>query len=90
MPGLTVELLDANGALVASTTTAADGSYRFSGLPAGTYTIHLVTSEMVVGSVGHIDGSGDGVADEETTSGIELGASQVGTNYNFMLALPPA
>lgn len=90
VPGLTVELLDANGNLVASTTTASDGSYRFTGLNAGTYTIHLVTGEMVVGSVGHIDGSGDGTADEETTSGIELGTGQVGTNYNFMLTLPPA
>jgi hypothetical protein len=34
-----VTLLDASGSVHASTTTAADGAYRFTGLPAGSYTV---------------------------------------------------
>ncbi|MBL8376541.1 MAG: DUF11 domain-containing protein [Burkholderiales bacterium] len=37
--GQTVRLLDSNGVQVATTTTAADGTYSFNGLSAGTYTV---------------------------------------------------
>ncbi len=39
--GVTVELLDAGGATIDSTTTAADGTYGFSGLTPGTYTLNF-------------------------------------------------
>ncbi|WP_172802261.1 SdrD B-like domain-containing protein [Agrococcus jejuensis] len=41
--GVTVTLLDANGQTVATTTTAADGTYLFDGLELGDYTV-VVTS----------------------------------------------
>jgi large repetitive protein len=37
--GTTLQLLDSAGAVVATTTTSADGSYVFSGVPAGTYSV---------------------------------------------------
>ncbi|WP_232056120.1 SdrD B-like domain-containing protein [Tuwongella immobilis] len=37
--GVTIQLLDANGKLIATTKTAADGTYLFEHLPAGKYTI---------------------------------------------------
>lgn len=37
--GVTVELRNASGAVVATTTTLADGTYRFSGVPPGAYTV---------------------------------------------------
>ncbi|WP_211097179.1 SdrD B-like domain-containing protein, partial [Aliishimia ponticola] len=37
--GVTVQLLDASGAVVATTETGADGSYEFVGLDAGTYSV---------------------------------------------------
>jgi uncharacterized repeat protein (TIGR01451 family) len=40
--GVTVRLLDALGTEVATTTSAADGSYRFGDLPIGTYTVVVV------------------------------------------------
>jgi len=39
IPGVTVELYDGSGTLVATTTTDADGNYSFTNLPAGDYTI---------------------------------------------------
>jgi alpha-glucoside transport system permease protein len=37
LPGVTVELRDASGKVVKSTTSSADGSFDISGVPAGTY-----------------------------------------------------
>ena len=37
--GVTLELVDASSQIIATTTTAADGSYDFVGVPAGTYTV---------------------------------------------------
>ncbi|MBI1840676.1 MAG: putative Ig domain-containing protein, partial [Verrucomicrobia bacterium] len=42
LAGFTVQLKDSTGALVASQTTAADGSFRFTGQPAGVYQVIVV------------------------------------------------
>lgn len=39
VPNVIVELRDGNGALIITTTTAADGTYLFPNLPPGTYTV---------------------------------------------------
>ncbi|WP_198320983.1 SdrD B-like domain-containing protein [Azohydromonas aeria] len=41
--GVTVRLRDANGVVVATTTTDAQGNYRFDGLKPGTYDVQFVT-----------------------------------------------
>ncbi|MER5604266.1 sugar ABC transporter permease, partial [Streptomyces sp. NPDC002265] len=46
LPGMRVEAVDTHGSTAASTTTAADGSYRFSGLKSGTYTVKLPASNF--------------------------------------------
>jgi LPXTG-site transpeptidase (sortase) family protein len=40
--GVTIQLFDHLGVLKGSTTTAPDGSYSFTGLDAGTYTVHEI------------------------------------------------
>ncbi len=43
--GISVELLDADGAVMATTTTARNGAYRFSGLEIGSYQVRVVLRE---------------------------------------------
>ncbi len=46
--GVTVELYDAGGALVATTVTDADGKYEFPGLPAGDYRVLIPAGQVVL------------------------------------------
>ena len=46
--GLAVQLLDAQGAVVLETTTAADGSYAFAGLAPGRYRVQFTAQEGCV------------------------------------------
>ncbi|MDD9717145.1 SdrD B-like domain-containing protein [Dinoroseobacter sp. PD6] len=59
LAGLTVELLDAAGNVVDDTTTGADGSYLFTGLEAGTYSVRFQADpdgkEFVAQNVGSDD-----------------------------------
>ena len=48
VPGVTVNLVDAEGNIIATTTTDADGVYLFTDLPAGDYTVELVTPDGMV------------------------------------------
>ena len=45
-PGATVELYDAGGVLIRSTTTGADGEYGFAGLIDGDYTVRVVNGSV--------------------------------------------
>ncbi|MER6537377.1 ABC transporter permease subunit [Streptomyces sp900105755] len=46
LPGMRVEAVDTNGSTVSSTTTGADGSFRFTGLESGTYMVELPASNF--------------------------------------------
>ncbi len=46
LPGVTVNAIDSSGGVVASTSTAADGTYRITGLKSGDYTIGLPASNF--------------------------------------------
>ena len=86
MAGVTVTLTDDlnGGAVVATTQTLADGSYSFTGLQAGTYTVtatpaigYMDTLSLTTGSLpGGTVGTG-------TISGIQLMARDVGTGYTL-------
>jgi hypothetical protein len=64
LEGREVRLLDADGAVIATTTTAADGSYAFTDLPPGTYTVETDTP---VGLAPTIEGAGSPQNDSSTS-----------------------
>jgi uncharacterized repeat protein (TIGR01451 family) len=84
--GVTVALsgTDANGAAVNRTTmTAADGSYRFDDLLAGTYAL-AETQPVAYADGAETAGSPDGsTAVNDTISAIPLGAGQGGAGHDF-------
>ncbi len=52
LPGLTVQAVDSSGAVVASATTADDGTYRLTGLDGGRYTVTMPASNFTQGASG--------------------------------------
>lgn len=52
LPGVTVDAVDPSGAVVASGTTAEDGSYAISGLKSGSYKVGLPASNFTQGYAG--------------------------------------
>ena len=90
--GATIQLFDAEGNLVATTLTDADGCYEFDGLPPGEYSVvELQPEGFLDGSdhVGNVDGEVRGVAsDNDRFSNIVLGSGEQGTNYDFCEHIP--
>jgi protocatechuate 3,4-dioxygenase beta subunit len=65
--GVTVRLLDANGSLVASTTSGSDGGYAFSNLHPGSYRVSFVTPQNYFPSP---ENSGDDASDSDPINGV--------------------
>ncbi len=86
--GLTVELQSVNGQGTLSDVpgvgplqTAADGSYSFTGLPAGTYQIQfLPPSNLTLGAL--TPGTASGIVGNDEIQ-VVLAAGQSGADYNF-------
>ena len=64
--GVTVQLRDADGTVVATTTTDADGAYSFDKLPAGTYTVTVVQDGPITG----LDQTEDPDSTKDSASGV--------------------
>lgn len=78
--GLTVALLDANGATVDSVTLGADGVYTFSELLPGQYTVSIVTSNIPSKLIVTVNPAGDGefatsltLTSGEAVQGVDFG-----------------
>ena len=78
---ITVELLGADGSVVATTTTDADGNYSFTRLPAGDYTVKVTKA----GAIANLDQTEDPDSTKDNTSGtVTLNADNpVQENINF-------
>lgn len=81
--GVTINLVDASGNVVATTTTDADGNYSFSKLPAGDYTVKVVKD----GAIKDMDQTEDPDGTKDNASGkISIGAAnptQTGVNFGY-------
>jgi len=93
LPGVKIDLVNAAGVIVATTSTAGDGSYRFDNLPSGVYSIiETQPADLLDGlsRTGAINGGAVGNAISGTRiEQIVLGGGQQGVNYDFC-ELPPA
>ena len=85
--GVTIQLLNADGNQVATTTTDENGLYSFDGLAPGSYSVVQVQPEGFIDAgdvVGTVDGQTNGLAlTNDRISNIELGSGDVGTRYDF-------
>jgi hypothetical protein len=85
------ELINGLYVTVATTTTAADGSYSFSNLQPGTYQITQTpppppsgyVSESSSSSAGTVNGATDGSGTGDVIGSINLAFGNIGLNYNF-------
>jgi len=87
LPGVKIELVNASGAIVATTFTGADGTYQFDNLPSGVYSI-LQTQPLDLLDGGSRAGTVAGTNVGQAVSGtrielIPLGGGQQGINYDF-------
>ena len=88
--GVTVDLLDKNGNVVATTTTDKDGNYSFEKLPAGTYRVKVHTDGDLAGLDQTEDP--DGIADSmsgEITIGFD-NQKVTGVNFGYVAPDVPA
>jgi hypothetical protein len=83
LPGMTVTLTDSLGNLVAQTTTLWDGSYKFTGVAAGTYNV-TAGSGFGVFSVGTVNNMTDGTPNGAEIDAIGLNPGDQGINYDFI------
>ena len=89
IPGVTIQLFDSSGALVATTTTDDNGNYLFDALPPGTYTVHEIQPDGYFEGDDHVGSAGGTIIDIDTLGGAQLVNAIHATNYNFC-EIPPA
>ncbi len=86
--GVTVQLLDANGAVLKTTSTNAQGEYDFAGLPPATYGVHVVTPAGYFAADNHVGSAGGTMVDVSTLGNVVLTSGVEGLNYDFCEGLP--
>ena len=79
---VTLELLDTEGNVLATTTTNSDGSYSFTGLLPGTYAVRQIQPDGFF-SGGERVGDGGGEASENLIENIMIESGQTLTQHNF-------
>ncbi len=87
LAGVTLELLDSEGNLIATTVTDADGNYSFGGLRPGEYSVRQVQPDGLF-SGDEFAGSNGGEASENLLTTILVSSGEQATNYDFCEHLP--
>ena len=82
--GVTVQLLNSSGTVIATTTTSSDGNYTFSSLVAGTYTVKIVTSTLPANFTPTYDLDGISSANQAT---VNLTASRTDVDFGYHFAI---
>ncbi len=77
---VTLQLVNASNVVVATTVTNSSGTYTFSGVAAGTYTVRIVTSSLPAGSTPTFDLDGIATAHQAV---VTLSCNQNRTDVDF-------
>ena len=88
LAGVTIELLDAQGNVVRTTLTDADGNYKFDNLVPGTYGVHEIQPAGYYDSEEHAGSAGGVVSANDTITGAVLGSGVNAIEYDFCELLP--
>jgi serine-aspartate repeat-containing protein C/D/E len=87
LSGVRIDLLDANGNVIATTTTDANGHYEFTNLRSGIYGIREHQPAGYYNAGTHV-GSAGGVQGSDLVTAIVLGAGVDAINYDFCENIP--
>ncbi len=87
LAGVKMELLNAQGIVIATTFTNAAGYYEFTGLMPGTYGVNEIQPTGYYDLATHI-GSAGGIKSGNTVSQILLSSGTDAVNYNYCEAVP--
>jgi uncharacterized repeat protein (TIGR01451 family) len=89
--GVTINLLDTLGNVVASTVTDANGDYQFTGLPDGTYTVSITDDGNVLAGHWLTDGLADGLDSNsqvvDYTISVSGGATNTTADFGYYVNL---
>ncbi|MGC4005983.1 MAG: SdrD B-like domain-containing protein [Pirellulales bacterium] len=89
LQGVVIELLDANGVVIRTTLTGADGTYTFDNLAPGTYSVHEIQPADYFNAGTHVGSAGgNAVAGSDRITAIVLGSGVVAVNYDFCENIP--
>ena len=80
--GVTIQLSGPNNS-TATTTTAADGTYSFTNLIPGSYSVHEVTPSGAAETAANLGSAGGTVSGVDTINGIALTSGTNASGYNF-------
>ncbi len=85
--GVTIQLLDASGAVIGAATTDPNGNYLFTNMAPGTYGIHELQPGSYFDGDTHA-GSAGGTVGDDTVTNVILATGIAATNYDFCEIAP--
>jgi len=88
LAGVTVNLLDAAGNVLAAAQTNAEGFYEFSGLMPGVYGVAEIQPEGYLDACDHVGSAGGSLLAPDSIIDVALGSGTVATDYDFAEVLP--
>ncbi len=83
LAGVSIDLLDANGIVVASTLTDSLGFYRFAGIAPGTYSVREHQPAGFLDGLEHVGTAGGVIAGDDLVGAIPIGSGVNATDYDF-------
>ena len=85
LAGVTINLLDSDGTVVATTTTNSSGQYTFTGIEPGDYGVQSVTPAAYFAESADVGSLGGTAADDTDITSVTLNPGANGTNYDFVV-----